>query len=75
MYTILIGMLSKCTGQSLRVATCFHILFGNSTTNEVSSQAIEAAMNFVEVCCQQTAFIAGRGEIEKETEIIEAGKS
>lgn len=34
---------------------------------------VEAAMNLVEVCCQQTAFIAGRVEIEKEIEIIEAG--
>lgn len=74
MHAILnIGMLSKCTGQILRAATCFHILFGTGTTNEVSYQAIEAAMNFVEVCCQQTAFIAGRGQIEKEIEIIEAG--
>ena len=66
-------MLSKCTGQILRVATCFHILFGASAIIEVSSQAIEAAMNFIEVCCQQTAFIAGRGLIKKEIEIIEAG--
>lgn len=27
---------------------------------------LKAAINFVTLCCQQTAFIAGRGEIQEE---------
>ncbi len=73
-------MLSKSLGQTLRVAASLHVLFHllSDTSQEslpdvISEQAVIAAIDFVEVCCQQTAYIAGRGEIEKEIKLIEAG--
>ena len=64
-------MLSKSKGLILRVAGVLHVLFClDSTTNDfptkISDSTLEAAINFVEVCCQHAAFIAGRGEIEEE---------
>lgn len=46
----------------------------SSDDNCISEKAIAAAINFVTVCCQQTAFIAGRGNIEEEIEIIQASE-
>ena len=73
-----IGMLSKSMGQILRVAACLQCLFDldgdYSTVCDVSREAVIAAMDLVEVCCQHTAYIAGRGEITQEIEIIDAGK-
>ena len=40
----------------------------------ISEEAIQAAINFVTTCCQQTAFIAGRDKIGEEIEIIQASK-
>lgn len=58
-------MLSKSTGQILRVSVALHVLFHmeneDPLPDTVSQAAIEAAINFVEVCCQQTAYIAGQG--------------
>ena len=34
----------------------------------ISEDAIKAAINFVEICCQQAAFIGGKGTIEEEVE-------
>lgn len=42
-----------------------------STINE---QAIRAAIDFVDVCSQHTAYIAGRGEIDEEIKHILSGK-
>lgn len=60
-------MLSKSTGQIIRVSVALHVLFHmeneDPLPDTVSQAAIEAAINFVEVCCQQTAYIAGRGDI------------
>ena len=59
-------------GQILRVAAAFQILFNVSATVEdreddtILENAILASINFVELCCQQTAFIAGRGDIKDE---------
>ena len=39
----------------------------------VSEAAIMTAINFVEVCCQHTAYISGRGSIDHELELIETG--
>ena len=36
----------------------------------ISESAIEAAINFVEVCCQHTAYISGRGDLN---ELLESG--
>lgn len=30
----------------------------------ISEAAIKAAEDFVDICCQQTAFLAGRGNID-----------
>ena len=39
----------------------------------ITEEAAKAAIDFVEVCCQQTAFIAGRDLIENEIKLTEAG--
>lgn len=69
------GMLSKSAGQTLRVAACLNVLFRirndnepwpanesfNTTTEDVIiADAIQAASNFVDVCCIQAAYMAGR---------------
>lgn len=39
----------------------------------VSKKAMKAAIDFVQVCCQHTAHIAGRGNITEELAQIEKG--
>lgn len=68
-------------GQILRVSVALHILFRvehedplqDSIPDTISQDAIKAAINFVEVCCQHTAYISGRGQIENELELVQAG--
>ena len=75
-----VGMLSKSKGQILRVSAAFHVLFDISIseteeteiTDEISEEAVTAAINFVQLCCQQTAYMAGRGKILEEIQIIKA---
>ena len=71
-----IGMLSKSKGQVLRVAATFHVLFTLNTeieiSSEISEEAIAASIKFVQLCCQQTAHMAGRGNIKEEIDIIKA---
>lgn len=79
-------MLSKSLGQILRVAVSLHVMFhflsDHSTSddydeaipNVICEQAIIAAIDFVEYCCQHTAFIACRGNIDEEIKLINAGK-
>lgn len=71
-------MLSKSKGQILRVAATFHVLFALNGSAEISSEiseeAIAAAIKFVQLCCQQTAHMAGRGNIKEEIDIIKASK-
>lgn len=69
-------MLSKSRGQVLCLAAVFNLLFGqggNESTNIISDVAIRAAINFVNVTCQQTAYIAGRGVLEEEIERVGNG--
>ena len=69
-------MISKSLGQVLRVSGVMHILFSleeDHMDNTVTVAAIDAAIHFVEVCCQQTAYIAGRGELEKELSVLMEG--
>lgn len=72
-------MLSKSSGQILRVSAAIHVLFhlenDEPLPNIIAPSAIEAAIDFVEVCCQHTAYITGRGTIDHELEILEAGTS
>lgn len=78
-------MLSKSKGQILRVAAALQVLFSvernteqeqppNAGTVLISEDAITAAIDFVEVCCQQTAYMAGRGKIDEELEVYNAGR-
>ena len=62
----------------LRIATIFHMLFSIEGDHqplnlEVSDDAIKAAINFVKVACQQTAFVAGKGLIQEEVHGIKSG--
>ena len=72
-----LGMLSKSMGQILRISAAMHVLFHMDSEDPlpevISESAIEAAIDFVEVCCQQTAYITGRGDIKNELDLIEAG--
>jgi len=58
------GILSKQKGQILRVAAIFHALFSIDEEyvfdDTISTQAIAAAINFVEACGEHCASIAGR---------------
>ena len=71
-------MLSKSKGQILRVAATFHVIFtlkGPAELEisfEISDGAIAAAIKFVQLCCQQTAHMAGRGNIKEKIGIIKA---
>ena len=68
------GMLSKSKGQILRIAASLQVLFRlnddqvtpSATTVHISDDAIRAAVSLAEVCCQQTAHMAGRGNISDE---------
>ena len=78
----ILGLLSKAKGQILRVAALLHIFFEtesltinlSSVPSTISEQAIRAAIDFADVSCQHTAYIAGRGEIEEEINHILTGK-
>ena len=70
-------MLSKNRGQVLRVAAIFHILFkidesqchdtttNDKNVNEISEDAMLAAIDFLKTACQRTMYIAGRGTLEE----------
>ena len=74
MYCNIPGMLSKSCGQVLCLAAVFSILFskGNDEPpiDDVPDTAVRAAINFVKVTCQQTAYIAGRGYSDLEVVIV-----
>ena len=65
-------MLSKSRGQILRVAATLHVLFHMDTPQaipqEISCEALKSAKNFVEVCNQHVAHLAGRGIISEAIE-------
>ncbi len=73
-----LGMLSKSLGQIIRVCAAMHALFHLESGEDplpdiISSEAIEAAINYVEVCCQHTAYISGRGNIDQELDHLLTG--
>lgn len=74
------GMLSKSKGQVLRVAAVLHVLFKDCGQEEeeadsyITTNAILAAQNFVDICCQHAAFITGRDRIEVEIKQFTSGK-
>ena len=72
------GMLSKEKGMILRVSAIFHILNqvgykSEELSYEISADSIHSAIAFIDMCIQQTAFIAGRGNIKEEIESISSG--
>jgi len=71
-------MFSKSKGQILHTAAVLHALFqiqnGADDTNEISSEAMIAAIDFVQTSVQHTAYIAGKGTIASEVEKAETGK-
>ena len=71
----LVGMLSKSKGQILRVAATMHVLFHweepQNIPNEISDKALIASINFVDVCIQHAAYLAGRGEIQEAIDSFE----
>ena len=81
MYISLVtGMLSKSLGQIIRVSAAMHVLFNLDLEEEelpatISDAAIQAAIDFVEVCCQHTAYITGRGNINEELEHLQSGRN
>ena len=60
-----IGMLSKALLQILHVSAPMHVIFhldsAESMSSTITEAAIEAAIDFVELCCQHMAYITGRG--------------
>lgn len=62
-------MLSKSKGQTLRIAAILHVLFNweqpTDIPKEISTDALKAAVNFIDVCIQHSAFLAGRGDINE----------
>ena len=70
-------MLSKSRGHVLRVAGVLHVLFALETcsvSGVISDEAVKAAINIVEVTCQQTAYIAGHGLIANEIKRYKSGR-
>ena len=77
-----LGMLSKSRGHVLRLAAVLHILFSFFTSDAnpsagdipeviddiISEAAVQAAIDFTQLSCQQTAYIAGRGMLEEEVQ-------
>jgi len=66
-----LGILSKSTGQTLRIAACLNILIklrdeaiqpwpAGITEGDVLPDAVKAASNFVDVYCIHAAYMAGR---------------
>ena len=68
-------MLSKSKGQILRVAAVMQVLFHcenpHNIPNDITDEALKASINFVEVCIQHAAYLAGRPEIEEAVESIQ----
>ena len=61
------GFLSKAKGQLLRVATCLHVLFKIETPDKIDQaigeEALSAAIDFVDICCEHAFMITGRRNI------------
>lgn len=63
----------------LRVAATLHVLFHMDTPQaipqEISNEALSSAKNFIEVCNQHVAYLAGKGVISEAIErLIKARK-
>ena len=71
------GMLSKSKGQILRVSAVLHVLFHIDTPpsipQTISEDAVKAADNFVDLCLQHAASLAGRGNMQEAVGDIQEG--
>ena len=77
--------MSKSRGQVLRVAAILHVLFGidderytsdaldTSDPDEITNDAIIAAIDFVKTACQHTMYISGRGTLEEQITKAQGG--
>ena len=45
----------------------------NPASLEIPENVLVASINFVQVCCQHVAFLAGQGDINEELDLIETG--
>ena len=68
-YLFILGMLSKPKEQLLRVAFSLIVLINRhnpfDTSQSISEEAVRAAENFVDLCLQHAAYLAGRGDIQE----------
>ena len=53
----------------------FNIESEDDIPDIISNSAIEAAINFVETCCQHTAYICGHGGIAEGLSALGSGKN
>ena len=51
----------------------FHLDSMEPLPDTMTDEAIEAAIDFVEVCCQHAAYITGRGNIKEELTHLQSG--
>ena len=79
MITFYIGLLSKSRGHVIRVAAVLHLLFhlgkDDPLPEHIKESTVTAAVDFMKVSIQQTAFVAGEGLIEDEVEKFKSGKA
>ena len=78
LFIILSGVLSKSRGQVFRLTVVMHMLLHIDDPDQqlsvvIDERAIKASVNFVQLACQQTLFIAGKGKLEEEMEKFRAG--
>ena len=63
------GMLLKAKGQILQIGATLHVLFHwetpHSIPNNISADALKAAINFVDLSIRHPAHLADRGDVEK----------
>ena len=76
---LLSGLLSKPKGQLLRVATCLRVLFNleapDKIEDKISLEALSAAIDFVDVCCDHASLITGRHCISDEVKNSSKGNN
>lgn len=72
------GLLSKSRGHVIRVAAVLHLLFHLGKEGPlpelIEESTVEAAVDFMKVSIQQTAFVAGKGLIEDEVDKFKSGR-
>ena len=78
LFIILSGVLNKSRGQVFRLTVVMHMLLHIDDPDQqlpvvIDECAIKASVNFVQLACQQTLFIAGKGKLDEEMEKFRAG--